>query len=189
MVARAQWVFDGCDGHHATGLWTQARRIKPEMERVASQYAVLRCGWERCRTFNPLVYDLASCGIRAQCPQGVSKRAARSYSRDVPLYGWFEQLQTTFECGGFCNDEVPLFGISTMRETLSTRPACADNVAESVRSLGVILGGVAAVVGVPLAGASLVLFCAAASGGDDGFHELDTSDPEDDGEGYWHTAE
>merc|ERR1712146_544600 len=78
---------------------------------VHKQYQLIKGGWERCRALNPLVYDLADCGVRAECADG-------GLAVQNPLYDWFQHVQLTFVCGGFCAKEVPLFGCTTMRETV-----------------------------------------------------------------------
>jgi hypothetical protein len=168
----ASWVQDGCAGFRSTALWAKAGRIESEMEMVHSQYKELHCGWERCRALNPLVYDLADCGVRAQC-------SGERDAEDVPLFGWFQHLQISLACGGFCTHAVPLFGSISMRDTIPAKPACAPRAAESIEALGVILGAVAGLVAVPLAVGALALFCVAGAA-DDGFQELDSSDPDDD---------
>mmetsp|Transcript_64388 Transcript_64388/g.208933 ORF Transcript_64388/g.208933 Transcript_64388/m.208933 type:complete len:271 (-) Transcript_64388:43-855(-) len=97
--AAADWIDAGCDGHEATGLWKDAGRIEEKMKHVHEQYTVLKNGWTTCRSLNPLIYDLASCGLRAQCADG--KRADSQ-----PLFAFFQHLQLTFACGGFCTDQA-----------------------------------------------------------------------------------
>lgn len=169
----AQCILDGCDGFTATGLWTQARRIEEKMQMVHEQYNELRCGWERCRQLDPLVFDLADCGVRARCGGHEGR-----LSDAVPLYGWFQHQELTMACGGFCADEAPLFGPTSMRESLPLRPACADGLASSLRSQGQILGSVAGLVAVPLICGAFALFHAGA-GDDDGELLLQDSDMDD----------
>mmetsp|Transcript_65276 Transcript_65276/g.212600 ORF Transcript_65276/g.212600 Transcript_65276/m.212600 type:complete len:295 (+) Transcript_65276:161-1045(+) len=151
--AAADWIDAGCDGHEATGLWKDAGRIEEKMKHVHEQYTVLKNGWTTCRSLNPLIYDLASCGLRAQCADG--KRADSQ-----PLFAFFQHLQLTFACGGFCTDQVPLFGLASIGETLERRSACAVKVADSVESLGHIFGGLAVAVAVPVGIIAMVLFWA-----------------------------
>ena len=40
------------------------------MSEANQQYHQLHAGWLRCRTLNPLVYDLSNCGVRGKCADG-----------------------------------------------------------------------------------------------------------------------
>jgi len=168
----AQWVSDGCEGHETLGKWAPAGRIASKMRLVYDQHEQLKRGFERCRALNPLVYDLSDCGIRAKIDDG-------SLASSIALYSWFRRVQLRFACGGLCVDEVPLFGSTTMAETPTPRTNCASMIDASTRTLGQMLGGVGALLALPVVGVSFALFCAARRSDDD-FHELDLSDNDDD---------
>lgn len=171
--AAADSISQGCTGYLTVGLWDDAGRLKDKMRMVSNQYKLLKGGWVRCRALNPLVYDLSNCGVRAECEDG-------SLASQNRLYSWFQHVQLTFVCGGFCDEEVPLFGSENMRETLETRTPCAEKVADSVRSLGKILSVVASIVALPVAAAALALSCAASRASDEAdFQEVELSDPDD----------
>lgn len=169
----ASWVSRGCDGHRTTGLWEDGGRLASKLRDVEGQYAALRAGWEACRAFDPLVYDLADCGARA-----VSGSAA-PVEASVALYAWLRRVQLRFACGGFCEDAVPVFGAGSMRDTLVSRPACAEKVAASVQSLGGLLGCVGALTSAPLLAVACALFCAARPA-DDEYEPVDFFSDEDD---------
>lgn len=168
----SQWILDGCEDFRVTGLWTQARRVEAKLRAAHEQYKELHCGWERCRGFNGMVYDLSACGVRARCED------RGRISTEVPMYGWFHHEQVALACGGFCRDAVPLFGPTSMLETMLTKPACAERASENLESVGKTLGAIAGLVALPLIVAALALFCAA-SDSEEGFQELDSSDPDE----------
>lgn len=168
----ATWVSRGCDGHRTTGLWEDGGRLSAKLRDVEGQYATLRAGWEACRGFDPLVYDLSDCGARAIAGAGPVETS-------VVLFSWLRRVQLRFACGGFCEDAVPIFGALTMRDTLVSRPACAEKVAASVQSLGGLLGCVDALASVPLLAVACVLFCAARPE-DDEYDPVDLYSDEDD---------
>lgn len=169
----ATWVSRGCDGHRTTGLWDDGGRLASKLRDVEGQYATLRAGWETCRAFDPLVYDLTDCGARA-----VSRGSSVPVETSVALYSWLRRVQLRFACGGFCEDAVPIFGAVSMRDTLVSQPACAEKVAASVQSLGGLLGCVDALASVPLLAVACALFCAARPE-DDEYAPVDFSSDED----------
>jgi len=132
---------------------------------------LLRGGLERCRGINPLVYSLSDCGIRALCANG-------QYARNLQMYGWFQHVQTKLSCGGFCDDEVPLFGPASMRDTLTKKQACTEKLSQTVLLLARILGAVAVAAAIPLVVVGIMLACAANDANDD-FQEVDLSDPDE----------
>merc|ERR1712232_1331052 len=92
-------------------------------------------------------------------------------ARDVNLYGLFRHMQLTFDCGGFCTEEVALFGPTSMRGTLVKKTACALKAGESVQSLGYIFAVVAVLVSLTVAAVALALLCASSRAVDD-FEEV-----------------
>lgn len=158
--ASADWVVEGCQGFRGTGLWGDAGRISGKMERVQEQYLQLRAGLLACRSLDPLVFDLSRCGVRARCSNG-------RLAEEQQLYRFFEHAQLSYSCGGFCEDEVPLFGTTSIEGTLQSRGACAQKVSDAVESFGHIFSGIAVVVAVPVLGSSLVLLAAAGRSDED----------------------
>lgn len=177
----AVWIDEGCEDHRTEGLWRSAGRLEGKMKSVNGEYSMLLDGFHVCRSVDPLVYDLADCGVRAQCPDG---RLASEQS----LFAFFQSVQLSFACGGFCDAAVPLFGPATMAETLVKRDDCATKIADSVESLGHIFGTIAIVVAIPVVCTAMVLFWAAGRGeddfGDDEFEEVAGSEPDDESPGY-----
>eukprot|EP00434_Breviolum_minutum_P005829 symbB.v1.2.005140.t1/scaffold226.1/size261315/19 len=68
--------------------------------------------------------------------------------------------EVTFHCGGFCQAEVPLFGLTSMKETLEERPACVDAMVELLEIAGKGFGVAALVLALPIASAAIRLACA-----------------------------
>lgn len=169
--ATAQWILDGCNGYITRGSWSDAGRVEEKMRTLHRQYDLLRGAWETCRSFNPLVYDLAECGVRAECSDGTLAQA-------VPSHDWFQHVQVSFACGGFCTDTVPIFGLSRMADTLSPQSSCASKLSESVHSLGHIFGITAVLVAAPVAAIAIGLFVAAGSSGNE-YEEIEFSDPDE----------
>jgi len=170
--AMADWLLDGCDGHRTRGTWSAAGRISEKMRSAYGDYASLKSGLEACRALNPLVFDLADCGMRARLAHG-------GLASEVKLYGWFQSAQTTLACGGFCSEEVPLFGLTHLADTLVTKAACAEKVSAFVESLGYVMFIIAVVIAVLVLGVSLVLFRSTMPS-DDEYDEVDMSDPDDE---------
>jgi len=168
----SRWIDDGCENFRMTGLWRSAGRVKEKLRELHGQYVLLRGGWEHCRAVNPLVYDLAVCGVRALCADGQVAAAQ-------PRYGWIKHVQLTYSCGGFCTDEVPVFGAGSMQETLLAKTACAARIQRSVRNSGRLLTFAAALCGVLVGTVALILFCASRHTHDD-WQEVDLSDSSDD---------
>jgi len=168
--ATAQWILDGCKGQLLRGTWAAAGRIAGRMRRAHHDYGLLRSGLEVCRALNPLVYDLADCGVRARLEGG-------GEASEVSLFGWFQHVQVAYACGGFCKAEVPLFGLADLGDTLAPRRACAPKASAAVRALGHIFGIFGALMAVPVAGISMVLFRAAGEE-DDEYEEVELSDPD-----------
>lgn len=149
----AKWITDGCVAHRTTGIWTEAGRLAEVLRRVQNQYSRLRNGWATCRALDPLIYDLKDCGARAKYSDG-------SKAEDQGMYNWFQRVQQSFHCGGFCDDDVPLFGPTSMRETLQKQNACAQPMSKSLSFLGKVLGGVVVVASLPVGVSAVALFCA-----------------------------
>jgi len=168
--AAAHWIFEGCVGYRTEGIWSNAGRVEHKLKIAHEEYKQLACGWERCRLLNPLIYDLAACGHRAQCPGG-------NVSSSLPLYGWFQHLQVTVGCGGFCKSEVPIFGLTTMKETIEVKPACVGSAVELLRITGRCYGVAAAAASLPTAIGAILLACSARWSSDD-FEEVVSSDDE-----------
>eukprot|EP00933_Yihiella_yeosuensis_P080208 TRINITY_DN93610_c0_g1_i1.p1 TRINITY_DN93610_c0_g1~~TRINITY_DN93610_c0_g1_i1.p1 ORF type:complete len:325 (+),score=48.20 TRINITY_DN93610_c0_g1_i1:121-1095(+) len=182
-AAASRWIFDGCVGYRNDGFFgSQAGRISPKLEFTHKQYERLACSWRRCREFNPLVYDLEECGIRARCEDedDFSGKQLQVLASSMPLFRWFQFVQNTYNCGGFCADEVPIFGLKVMSETLVKKEACMTVASDLVESSGRTLSIAAILVGVPVSVLALVLLCSAETAGDD-FEEVygDESDAED----------
>jgi len=178
----AVWIDDGCEEQRSEGIWRRAGRLEEKMKSVNGQYNMLLQGLVACRSLNPLVYDLADCGVRARCPDG-------RQASEQPLFSFFEGVQLDFACGGFCEAAVPLFGPASMADTLVKRGDCATKIADSVESLGHIFGTIAIVVAIPVACIAFLLFYGAGSGDEDDDHEFEEvagSDQDDDelGAGY-----
>merc|ERR1711918_246120 len=85
------------------------------------------------------------------------------------------QMQLTLQCGGFCKSDVPIFGLTTMQDTLVPRPACIYRVSGSLDLWGSIVGGIGIAVSVLLIGVAFALFCASRRAGRD-FEEIDQGD-------------
>lgn len=170
----AQWIINGCEEFTAEGLWDQAGRIEKLMSEANQQHHQLHAGWLRCRTLNPLVYDLSNCGVRGKCADG-------KFASEQPMYAWFQHVQLAFACGGYCTDEVPLFGPVSMRDTLVSEPACALKAAASVEFLGHVLGVGAGIFSLPVVGVALALSVAATREEDDDYEEV-RSGSEDEGD-------
>lgn len=149
----AKWIVDGCFAHRKTGLWTEAGRLAEVLRRVQNQYKKLFDGWATCRALDPLIYDLKDCGARAKYSDGTK-------AEDQDMYSWFQRIQQSFHCGGFCDDDVPLFGPTSMQETLTKQSACSTEISKSLGFLGKILGGVVIIASLPVGVSSLALFCA-----------------------------
>ncbi|CAK9108239.1 unnamed protein product [Durusdinium trenchii] len=154
VAAASHWVFEGCVMYRTEGIWSKSR-IQEKLQVAHEQYEELSCSYKRCRLLNPLTLDLADCGPRARCKGG--SRVDR-----LRFYGWMRHLQVTFHCGGFCRAEVPMFGLTTMEETLHERPACVDSVVDLLQMAGRLLGAVAVLLAVPVGLAALRLACVAA---------------------------
>ncbi|CAJ1383235.1 unnamed protein product [Effrenium voratum] len=109
---------------------------------------------EGCR-LEPGLGDLDAHPLLAErhCPGSQASFCLLSRRVLVPM--------VTFRCGGLCQSEVPLFGLTTMEETLHQQPACADAVVELLRLAGQSFGATAVALALPMAIASLCLACAA----------------------------
>lgn len=173
----ADWIVDGCVGFRTLGLWTEAGRLDGKMKDGSDQYALLRSSWERCRALNPLVYDLAACGKRARC--FAKECGDEQHATQVPMYSWFQHMQLNYGCGGFCDAEVPVFGLRTLGDTLVVRTACADKASDWVGWIGSVMGMVASGVALVVTGVSFALFCAATRSDED-FEAIALSDDDDD---------
>lgn len=152
VAAASHWVFDGCVMYRTEGIWSE-NRVKEKLQAAHEQYEQLTCGFRRCRLLNPLTLDLANCGPRARC-KGQRVDSLRFFS-------WMQHVQETFHCGGFCQPEVPIFGLSTMKETLEERPACVDAIVELLQIAGKGFGATAVVLAVPMALMAIRLACVA----------------------------
>lgn len=152
-AAASHWVFDGCVHFRTEGIWPVSR-LAPKLKEAHAQYTQLACGFTRCRKLNPLSIDLGSCGPRAECEGGPRVDS-------LPFFTWMQHLQVVYHCGGFCQAEVPLFGLTSMEETLHERPACVDTVVELLMFVGRGFGTVAAVISLPVFFAALRVACAA----------------------------
>lgn len=170
--AVAHWMLGGCESRRTRGSWEDAGRLAPKMERLEADYEQLRSAWRACRELNPLVFDLADCGIRARLPGG-------KQARNVSLYGWYERTQMQLGCGGFCEEEVPVFGLATLPDTLVTKKACAREAAAWMESAGFLICIFTAVLAVLVLVVSLVLLGSTVTR-DNGYDEIDSSDPDDD---------
>lgn len=166
----ADWIVDGCDGHRTTGLWHLAGRVSGNLQEVYTEYELLKDGWHRCRGLNPLVYDLSECGVRARLMDG-------RLASEIPMYGWIRDVQQGFSCGGFCAEEVPIFGLTAMHETLIPRTACALKVANWIEFLGRTIGILTGIASMPVLFIALILFCSARRSRFD-FQEVAGSDPD-----------
>lgn len=151
-AAASHWVFDGCVMYRTEGIWSE-NRVKEKLQAAHEQYEQLTCGFRRCRLLNPLTLDLANCGPRARC-KGQRVDSLRFFS-------WMQHVQVTFHCGGFCQPEVPIFGLTTMKETLEERPACVDAIVELLQIAGKGFGATAVVLAVPMAFMAIRLACVA----------------------------
>lgn len=174
--ATAIWIADGCTGYVSTGVWSLGGRIAKQLEKAHEQYTLLHGGWMRCRMLHPLVYDLANCGIRAKCANG-------KLARDLPMYDWVRQLQLKLRCGGFCREDVPIFGVENMGDTLVKRTSCAMQASHSVEFLGYLLGGIAFAVSAATICVAYALFCASRRSRHD-FQEIRRDDEYDTIRGY-----
>lgn len=168
----AKWVSDGCEVHSKTGLWNEAGRLADVLKRVQNRYQKIWNGWATCRALDPLIYDLKDCGARASYPDG-------GKAEDQDMYSWFQRIQLSFHCGGFCDDDVPLFGPTSMAETLQKQTACAKRISNSLSFLGKIVGGVVIAASLPVGISALALFCASQREPGD-FIEIDMNEGEGD---------
>jgi len=146
------WLLRGCRSHRVLGTWRGAGRARHVLQRAHTDYLLLKSGWEACRSLNPLVCDLAKCGLRASLDDGRE-------ASEVALFAWFQHAQVTLACGGFCDSAVPLFGLSSVQEALVPRAACVPTAADYVQSWGHALSLIAGAFAMPVAVASLVLLC------------------------------
>ena len=155
VAAASHWVFDGCVKYRTEGIWSH-NRMRPKLQAAHEEYEQLLCGFKRCRLLNPLTLDLAECGPRARCKGAGSGDRVDS----LRFYNWMQHVQVTFHCGGFCQAEVPLFGLTSMKETLEERPACVDAMVELLEIAGKGFGVAALVLALPIALAAIRLACA-----------------------------
>ncbi|OLQ09041.1 hypothetical protein AK812_SmicGene7390, partial [Symbiodinium microadriaticum] len=84
-----------------------------------------------------------------------------TWPAERPVRSAEDAQKVVYRCGGFCQAEVPLFGLTSMEETLHTRPACVDTVVALLRFVGRGFGTVAAVISLPVFFAALRVACAA----------------------------
>lgn len=176
--ATAGWMDRGCTGYVASGLWRDSGYVEANMKGVHKQYEQLHTGWIACRSLNPLVYDLAKCGLRAVCDDG-------NEAREQPMFDFFHITQVKFDCGGFCSAEVPLFGLATMADTLEEKDPCAPKMAAYVESFGYLFCATAVVLAVPVGVVALILFCASERADDD-FEEVENSDLDEEDVGHYY---
>lgn len=173
-----EWILDGCDGFQTLGSWTDAGNIEAKMRDAYNEHELLRACWQRCRALNPLVYDLAECGKRARCSAAAC--GGVTLASELPLYGWFQHLQVSSTCGGFCEAEVPVFGLKSMGDTLITRGACASDASRWIARLGFVVGVVAVGVGACVFIVACTLFCSATRMENEDFEAIALSDAQHD---------